>query len=81
MKLMQYSSQKIKEQIINEIGLMQLNKGDSILGCEDIFDYKGRYWVIIDLMEGCLTDVIMAAETKYSENVCKYILYKTLKGL
>jgi serine/threonine-protein kinase CLA4 len=81
MKLMQYSTQKIKEQIINEIGLMQLNKGDSIVGCEDVFDYKGRYWVIIGLMEGCLTDIITVAETKYTENICKYLLFKALKGL
>ena len=81
MKLMQYSSQKVKEQIINEIGLMQLNKGDSIVSCEDVFDYKGRYWIIIGLMSGCLTDIISTAETKYSENICKYILKQTLKGL
>lgn len=78
---MQYSSQKVKEQIINEIGLMQMNKGDSILGCVDVFDYKGRYWIIIDLMDGCLTDIITVAEAKYSENICKYVLYKTLRGL
>ena len=81
MKLMQYSSQKVKDQIINEIGLMQMNKGDSILGCVDVFDYKGRYWIIIDLMDGCLTDIITVAEAKYSENICKYVLYKTLRGL
>ena len=58
MKLMMYEDMKTKKQIQNEVGLMQLNKGDSILRCHDIFDYKERLWIIIDLMDGCLTDVI-----------------------
>jgi len=47
--------------MINEIGIMLLNEGDSILGCEAVFDYKARFWIIIELMDGCITDVIMAS--------------------
>ena len=46
-----------------------------------MFDYKGRYWIIIELMDGCITDVIQVADAKYSENIVKYMCYKTLKGL
>jgi len=65
----------------NEVGLMQLNQGDSNIKCEDVFDYKERYWVIIELMDGCINDLIQGADAKYSENTVKYICYKTLKGL
>jgi protein-serine/threonine kinase len=67
--------------MINEIGLMLLNEGQSILGCIDVFDFKARFWIIIELMDGCITDVIMASNQTYSEQVCKYILYKSLQGL
>ena len=60
---------------------MQLNQGDGILRCQDVFDYKGRYWIIIDLMDGCVTDIIQVADAKYSENIVKYMCYKTLRGL
>lgn len=81
MKLMQYGSTKVQEQIKNEIGLMKLNDGESILRCIDVFDFKGRYWIIVELMSGGLTDIILNLNLGYSENICKYILYKTLKGL
>ena len=32
-------------------------------------------------MEGALTDVLLALNTKYSEDFCKYVLLKTLQGL
>jgi protein-serine/threonine kinase len=67
--------------IANEVGLMHLNEGDSILRCHDIFDYRNRLWIIIDLMDGCLTDVIDELDAKYSENCVKYMCYKTLSGL
>ena len=81
MKLMTYKNSQEKEEMINEIALMLLNEGQSILGCVDVFDYKARFWIIIELMDGCITDVIMASQQQYSENVCRYILFKSLQGL
>jgi hypothetical protein len=48
--------------MLMEIGIMLLNEGDTILGCIDIFDYRNRFWIIIELMDGCITDVIFATK-------------------
>ena len=33
------------------------------------------------MMEGALTDILIQSNCSYSENFCKFVLYKTLKGL
>ena len=56
-------------------------KGETIINCIEAFIFKDRYWIILELMEGALTDVLIALNTNYSEAFCKYVLLKTLQGL
>jgi len=60
---------------------MKINAGDSILRCEEIFDCEDNLFIVIDEMNGSLTDVIMDMNGQYSENCIKYMCYKTLSGL
>ena len=65
----------------NEVALMQMNNGNSIVNCIEAFIFKDRYWIILEIMEGALTDVLIAKDTNYSEEFCKYVCLKTLEGL
>ena len=51
--------------------------------CHECFDFKDRLWLIIDLREGNLCDLIedMQQEPSYTENAIKYIAHQTLSGL
>ena len=67
--------------MLNECALMQMNNGEAIINCIEAFIFKERYWIILEIMEGALTDILLGLDTKYSENFCKYVLLKTLQGL
>ena len=55
---------------------------DEIIKCVDIYDYKNSIWIFLEYMEdGPLTDIILKQYSVYSENFCKYTLYKTALGL
>ena len=66
----------------NEIGIMRIIGGDSVTTCHEAFDFKDRYWLIMDLVEGGpLTEMLSKLQGSYSEEFCKYSLYSTLKLL
>ena len=58
MKVCTYEGAKDKQVIANEVGLMLLNGGESIMRCHEVFDFKKRLWIIIDLMNSNLSDFI-----------------------
>ena len=78
---MEPRTQKEKDMMKNEVALMKLNDGESIIQCIEAFIFKERYWIILEMMEGALTDILIQSNCSYSENFCKFVLYKTLKGL
>ena len=69
--------------IKNEVGIMMscLDE-DSILRCHEAFDFKKRIWIFLDLMDGgAITQFIDDCAGKYTESFCKYVTYKSLRGL
>jgi serine/threonine protein kinase len=78
LKLMEPKNQKEKDMMLNECAIMQMNKGDTILNCIEAFIFRDRYWIILEIMTGALTDSLIALNTNYSENFCKYVLLKSL---
>ena len=78
---MEPRNDKEKAMMLNECALMMSNNDDTIIHCVEAFIFKDRYWIILELMEGALTDVLIALNTNYSEGFCKYVLLKTLQGL
>jgi serine/threonine protein kinase len=48
---------------------------DSILACTDAYDWKGKIWIFVELMDGgALTDMVVEYAGKLPENICAYIL-------
>ena len=58
-----------------------LQSCDYIINCVDVYDWQGRIYVILEMMEnGSMTDIIVNM-ANYSEEFCKYSLYCVAKGL
>ena len=81
LKLMEPRTQKERDMMLNETALMKMNNGESIIQCIEAFIFKDRYWIILEIMEGALTDILIALNTNYTEKFCQFVLLKTLQGL
>lgn len=57
------------------------DENDSVLRCIEAYDFKNRLWIFVEIMDDALTGFIETLHNSYSENVCKYLLKKTLEGL
>jgi serine/threonine protein kinase len=64
------------EEIQNETSIMKLcRQEDNIIQCYDAFDYDGKLWIYMELMDiGGMTDIILENAGKIEEEVCQYIL-------
>ena len=73
----------IKQAIFNEANLTSFlsQENDSIIKIVDLYDYNSSLWVYLELMSGALTDIILDHSGYYSEEFCKYSLYKTAHAL
>ena len=45
------------------------------------YDYKGRMWIFLELMDFDLYSFIEKNHSSYTEGVAKFILCKVLEGL
>ena len=82
LKFTEPRSDKDRQAIINEIGIMQITQCKSIVQCCEAFDYQKRLWIFMELMDGgAFTPMIEDMQGQYSEAFCKYSLYATLLGL
>ena len=59
LKLMEPRTQKDKDMMNNEVALMKMNDGDSIICVVEAYIFKERYWIILEMMEGALTDILI----------------------
>ena len=64
---------------------MNMCKGlnNSVLEVVDAYNFADRLWIFVELMSTALTEIIkdMGDKKQYNENVIKYMLKETLKGL
>ncbi len=72
-----------REIIFNEVGIMLMcQENDMILRCFECFDFKGRLWIFLEMMDGgALTPMLEELGGKHSELFCKYVCYCVLQGL
>ena len=57
-------------------------KSEEIITVKDIYDYNGKLFFIMEyLQHGSLRDLIKKRHSKYSEDFCRYTLYKVALGL
>ena len=52
LKFIEPKSANERNSIINEIGIMQLSSNKSVVQCHEAYDYQGRLWIFLELMEG-----------------------------
>ena len=58
------------------------NNCDAVVQCLDAFFYEKRIWMFLELMDGgSMTDICEEEQGNYSENFCKYTLYKVMQSL
>jgi len=67
----------------NEIALMMECKDtEFVLNYKEAYWFRDKIWIIIELMDGgALTPMLEELRGNYSEDFCKYVLYKTVKAL
>ena len=61
MRLYAFESDQMKENILQEIGLMHLAVGQCLEEIVECFLYKDNYWVITNLMEIDLQKILTAS--------------------
>ena len=82
LKFIELKNDKEKTMMRNEVALMnKFRDQEIVLEIFDQYDFKGRLWIFVELMEDAMTPIIANLKTNYSENVCAYILKQTLLGL
>lgn len=71
-----------RQEIINECSLIQHLNCDQLIRCEEVYDYKGRIWVFLELMEGgSMTDLVLRRNGDFSESFVRWTLYQVALGL
>ena len=82
LKYVEPKNEKERNIILNEIGLMQMCIENNImLKVIEAYDFKERLWIFLELMDDALTGYVQNLNKTYSENICKYVLKRTLEGL
>ena len=82
LKFIETKSKKEHDMMRNEVALMNKFKSDEIvLEIFDMYDFRNRLWIFVELMEDAITPIIANLKCEYSENACKYVLQQVLKGL
>ena len=82
LKFIETQTNREKQLMKNEVGLMNMCKGSEfVLELYDSYDFKDRLWIFCELMDFAMTPIIFKMQGKYSENVCKYILWQSLRGI
>ena len=71
-----------KTLVINEASLISHLKSDELITCVDLFDWGSSIFIILELMDqGAMTNICIKGNKSYSEDFCRYSLYKAAKGL
>ena len=56
-------------------------ENQGILKVLEAYDFKQRLWIFVELMDDAMTSFVQNLNKSYSENICRYVLKKTLEGL
>jgi len=83
LKFVEPKTQPERDSVINEVGIMLMcQENDAVLRCFECFDFKGRLWIFLELMDGgALTPMLEEVNGNHSEDFCKYICLRVLQGL
>ena len=67
---------------MNEIGLMKMcGEDEGILDLYETYQIENRYFMVVEIMDYPLNSVVCEFKGRLDEEVCKYIILKSLQGL
>ena len=75
------SDDEEKELVKNEIALTLHSRHSNILNYFDTYEHKHSIWMVVELMEGCLYELIAQRAGKIPENHIAFICHEILQGL
>lgn len=80
LKFVEPKNQEQVNSVINEVGIMLMCKeNDAILKCFECFDFKGRIWIFLEMMDGgALTPMLEEMAGLHTEDFCKFICLRVL---
>lgn len=82
LKFVEPKNEKERNIILNEVGLMQMCTDNNLmLKIIEAYDFKDRLWIFVELMDDAMTAYVQNWHKSYSENICKYVLRRSLEGL
>lgn len=59
--------------------MMMCQDNEGVLRCFECYDFKGRIWIFLELMDGgALTPILEEKAGKHNEDFCKYICLRVL---
>lgn len=67
--------------MLRECSLLTAINSEFIVSVEDVYDFNGQIFAILELMEGGDLSKIVPSYREYSENFCRYTLWCVAKGL
>ena len=68
--------------VINEASLIAYLACDEIIKCEEFYHFNNQMYIMLEYMDqGSMTDILSAQYETYSEEFCKYSLFKVATGL
>ena len=71
-----------KTVVINEASLIAFLDSEEIIKCVDLYDFGRSVYLILEYMnQGSMTNIITNFNQDYSEDFCRYSLYKVTLGL
>ena len=74
-------SPKEEENILNEIALMQMSQHGNILQYFESYKLERNIFIVLELMECNLTDLVIEKSGTIPEKLIAYVLRETLQGL
>lgn len=81
LKMMVPKNKKEEDGILNEIALMQMSEHQNILQYFESYRQDRNIFIVLELMEGNLTDIVLERSGQFPEPIIAYILQQTLAGL
>ena len=68
--------------VINEASLIAYLECDELIKCEDLYHFNSKLYIMLEYMDqGSMINILSAQNEAYSEEFCKYSLFKVAKGL
>lgn len=64
----------------NEVNLIESIESQNIVQCVDLFDHDRTLYIINECL-GPMTQIVAKGHTRYSEDFCRYTLYRVTRAL